>query len=90
MLFDTGRAELKSGAGRDLDNVADFLRNDPERQVMVEGFTDSLAKEIVHGVIIDRCPTCRGVWLDGGEMERMNPKVAHEVWKPAALGRPLG
>jgi Transcription factor zinc-finger len=50
----------------------------------------TLAKEIVHGVIIDRCPTCRGVWLDAGEMERMNQDVADEVWTATAFGRPLG
>jgi hypothetical protein len=50
-----------------------------------------LGKEIVHGVIIDRCSTCHGVWLDAGEMERMNEDVAAEVWKAAAFGaRPFG
>jgi hypothetical protein len=47
----------------------------------------TLAKEIAHGVVIDRCPTCRGVWLDAGEMERMNQEVADEVWKATAFGR---
>jgi len=47
----------------------------------------TLTKEIAHGVIIDRCPTCRGVWLDAGEMERMNQEVADEVWKATAFGR---
>ncbi len=28
-----------------------------------------MAKEIVQAIVIDRCPTCRGVWLDGGELE---------------------
>ena len=41
VLFDTGRAELKSGAQRSLAQVADFLEKNPERQVQVEGFTDS-------------------------------------------------
>jgi Transcription factor zinc-finger len=50
----------------------------------------TLTKEMVHGVIIDRCPTCRGVWLDAGEMERMNQDVADEVWKATAFVRPLG
>jgi predicted TIM-barrel enzyme len=50
-----------------------------------------LAKEVVHGVIIDRCPACKGVWLDAGEMERMNEDVAAEVWKTAAFARtPFG
>jgi hypothetical protein len=50
-----------------------------------------LDKEIVHGVIIDRCAACNGVWLDAGEMERMNEDVAADVWKAAAFGtRPFG
>ena len=31
----------------------------------------AMAKEIVMGIVIDRCPSCRGVWLDGGELEYM-------------------
>jgi outer membrane protein OmpA-like peptidoglycan-associated protein len=45
VLFDTGRSELKSGAARDLDNVAAFLQQNPERQVLIEGFTDSVGEE---------------------------------------------
>lgn len=49
-----------------------------------------LDKDVAHGVIIDRCPRCRGVWLDAGEMERMNSDVAAQVWNAAAFGRSLG
>jgi hypothetical protein len=31
-----------------------------------------LDKENARGVIIDRCPRCKGVWLDAGELERIN------------------
>lgn len=31
----------------------------------------SMVKEVVGGVVIDRCPTCKGVWLDGGELEQI-------------------
>jgi Zn-finger nucleic acid-binding protein len=24
-----------------------------------------------HGVTVDHCPTCRGVWLDRGELEKL-------------------
>jgi outer membrane protein OmpA-like peptidoglycan-associated protein len=41
VLFDTGRAELKSGARRTLEQIAQFLAEHPERRVQVEGFTDS-------------------------------------------------
>jgi ribosomal protein L37AE/L43A len=34
-----------------------------------------MAKEIVLSLVIDRCPTCRGVWLDGGELEAMRGTI---------------
>jgi len=42
LLFDSGGATLKSGAQRALDNVAQFLRKHPERDIAIEGFTDSI------------------------------------------------
>ena len=41
VLFDTGRAQLKPGAQRSLDQIAQFLIEHPERRVQIEGFTDS-------------------------------------------------
>ena len=41
VLFDTGRAELKPGAQRPIEQIASFLNEHPERSVQVEGFTDS-------------------------------------------------
>jgi outer membrane protein OmpA-like peptidoglycan-associated protein len=41
VLFDTGKAQLKSGAARSIDQIAAFLNENPERRVQVEGFTDS-------------------------------------------------
>jgi len=41
VLFDTGTAQLKSGAQRSLDQIAAFLNENPERRVQIEGFTDS-------------------------------------------------
>jgi outer membrane protein OmpA-like peptidoglycan-associated protein len=41
VLFDSGRAELKPGAQRSLDQVAAFLNENPDRRIQVEGFTDS-------------------------------------------------
>lgn len=33
-----------------------------------------------HGVEIDYCPTCRGVWLDRGELDKMLERS--ESWSP--------
>jgi len=45
VLFDTGRAELKPGAGRTLDQLAQFLSEHPERRVQIDGFTDSVGSD---------------------------------------------
>jgi outer membrane protein OmpA-like peptidoglycan-associated protein len=41
VLFDTGKAQLKPGAQRSIDQIAAFLNENPDRRVQVEGFTDS-------------------------------------------------
>ncbi|HLD66234.1 MAG TPA: OmpA family protein, partial [Pseudomonas sp.] len=41
VLFDLGRAELKPGGLLKVQSLADFLQQNPERQVIIEGHTDS-------------------------------------------------
>jgi outer membrane protein OmpA-like peptidoglycan-associated protein len=41
LLFDSAAATLKPGAHRALDNLAQFLRKYPDRDIAIEGFTDS-------------------------------------------------
>lgn len=45
VLFDTGNSSLKSGADRTLDRVARILRDNQERTILIEGFTDSTGGE---------------------------------------------
>lgn len=45
VLFDIGRAELKPGAYANIQNLANFLNQNPERQVLIEGFTDSTGSD---------------------------------------------
>lgn len=41
VLFDTNMAQLKAGGMRNVEKIAEFLKKNPERNVLVEGFTDS-------------------------------------------------
>jgi len=41
VLFDPGKAQLKSGAQRSIDQIAAFLNENPDRHIQIEGFTDS-------------------------------------------------
>lgn len=45
VLFDLNQAELKPGSERNVQKIADFLREYPERNVLVEGFTDSTGSD---------------------------------------------
>jgi outer membrane protein OmpA-like peptidoglycan-associated protein len=41
VLFDTGQAMLKPGAVNEIIRLAEFLKDNPERRVRIEGHTDS-------------------------------------------------
>ena len=41
LLFDPGQARLKPGGRRAVANLARFMRQYPERRIVIEGFTDS-------------------------------------------------
>ncbi len=45
VLFDTGRAELKVGAFSTIDRLASFMRENPERTLAIEGYTDSVGSD---------------------------------------------
>jgi outer membrane protein OmpA-like peptidoglycan-associated protein len=45
VLFDTGRAQLNPGAGRKLDQLAQFLSEHKDRRVQIDGFTDSVGTD---------------------------------------------
>jgi OmpA-OmpF porin, OOP family len=45
LLFDVDQADLKSGGMQQLTRVADFLRSNPHRNLLIEGHTDSTASD---------------------------------------------
>jgi outer membrane protein OmpA-like peptidoglycan-associated protein len=45
VLFDTGQATLKPGAYATIDRLANALKEDPARKVMIEGHTDSVGSD---------------------------------------------
>jgi OmpA-OmpF porin, OOP family len=45
VLFDFGRAELQTGAQNNLYRLVSFLRDNPDREVVIEGYTDSVGDE---------------------------------------------
>jgi outer membrane protein OmpA-like peptidoglycan-associated protein len=45
VLFDSGRASLKAGAFATLDRLAQFMRENPQRKLKIEGHTDSVGSD---------------------------------------------
>jgi uncharacterized protein len=43
----------------------------PSRRVICPGCGRAMEIRDRHGVEIDQCPSCRGVWLDRGELDRI-------------------
>jgi outer membrane protein OmpA-like peptidoglycan-associated protein len=67
VLFDVGRAELKPGAQRTIDDLAAFMRDYPERRVRIEGFTDSTgSSEYNEQLSESRAHAVRDALLDAG------------------------
>lgn len=54
VLFSSGRADLKPGSARDIDKLAQFLENYPQRTVLIEGFTDSTGSDATNLALSER------------------------------------
>ncbi len=54
VLFDTGKATLKPGADRDLDRLAQALKDNPNTRVKIEGFTDSVGSDSYNQSLSER------------------------------------
>ena len=58
--------------------------DEAQRVCPVDG--EWMSKEIVHMLVIDRCDKCHGVWLDGGELERLKHGVEADTLRAVATG----
>ncbi|MGE8393468.1 DUF4398 and OmpA-like domain-containing protein [Pseudomonas sp. BIGb0427] len=73
VLFDTGKADLKPGTQRDVQRLADFLINNPERKVRIEGFTDNVGGDAFNQRLSERRAQSVAFALErlGVDMSRM-------------------
>jgi outer membrane protein OmpA-like peptidoglycan-associated protein len=54
VLFTTGKADLKSGATGNLNKLASFLDKYPDRNVAIQGYTDSVGSEDYNQALSER------------------------------------
>lgn len=95
VLFDTNMARLKSGGMRNVQKLADFFKQYPQRNVMIEGFTDSTGSTGRNQELSDeRADSVRVALLDMGiSADRMTSRGYGESYPVAgndtASGRQL-
>lgn len=54
VLFETGNAQLRAGGMQDVEKLAGFLKRNPQRHVLIEGFTDSVGSESYNVALSER------------------------------------
>ncbi len=54
VLFDFNKAELKPGSERNVQKIADFLQEYPDRKALIEGFTDSTGSDSYNLALSER------------------------------------
>ncbi len=54
VLFDLNKAELKAAGMGDVQKLAEFLNENPERKVMIEGYTDSTGSDSYNQQLSER------------------------------------
>lgn len=54
VLFSTNKAELKSGGTRNIQKLADFLKEYPQNKVLIEGHTDSTGSDSLNQALSER------------------------------------
>ena len=51
--------------------------SEDRRKCLIDG--SEMSKDVILNIVIDRCPNCGGVWLDGGELELIRGAVEHDL-----------
>jgi outer membrane protein OmpA-like peptidoglycan-associated protein len=92
LLFDVGKATLKPGGRRAIGNVARIMRNEPERNIVIEGFTDDRGREEVNRRLSERrAQAVRAALADAGvEPGRIVARGLGESYPVASNASPAG
>jgi len=85
VLFSTNKAQLKSGGMRNIQKLADFLKQYPQRKVLVEGYTDSTGSHSLNQELSDRrANAVRTALIDKGiSSDRVTTRGYGEVFPVA-------
>lgn len=92
VVFEYDKAQLKAGAERGLERISDFLLKHPERQVVVEGFTDSRGSEPYNQRLSERRAeaVAQALAADGVSSERITTRGHGENYPVATNDTDVG
>lgn len=92
LLFDVGKATLKPGGRRAIGNVARIMRNEPERNIVIEGFTDDRGREELNRRLSERRAQAVRAALAGAGVEpgRIVARGLGESYPVASNASPAG
>lgn len=95
-LFGEKCARCGTKTHNEVEGQATCQACEKEMQLLVEALDEDMRpcpvdgtlmkKEIAHMIVVDRCPDCQGVWLDGGELERLKGGVEASALMAMANG----
>ena len=92
VLFATGKADLMPGAQRTIDQLAAFLNKYPNKNVNVEGHTDSVGSEAYNMTLSQhRAESVRSAIMARGiSPDRITAKGFGELYPVASNDNPAG
>lgn len=92
VLFDTAKNDLKKGAYATIEELAEFLKEYPERRVLIEGHTDSVGGDQYNlGLSINRAEAARDALMEMGiDSARIQTKGYGKKFPVAGNDTPAG
>jgi outer membrane protein OmpA-like peptidoglycan-associated protein len=92
LLFDTGKATLKPGGKRAVEKLAQFMREHPDRDISIEGFTDSSGPDDVNRSLSERRAEAvkQALVARGVETNRIDARGYGQAFPVASNDTPAG
>jgi outer membrane protein OmpA-like peptidoglycan-associated protein len=86
VLFEFDKANLKAGSARNLTSITEFLRENPQRQITVEGYTDNVGSDAYNLELSQRrAEAVRDFFVQNGiSADRINARGLGEEYPVAS------
>ena len=92
LLFDSGKASLKPGGQKAVENLAQFMRKQADREIAIEGFTDSTGSDQANRRLSEERALAvkQALVVRGIEPQRIDARGYGPAFPIASNGTPVG